>query len=448
MHSNATAPALSVSPARLPPAKDEDVVTFVDARDESVARGIGQSGRCQTAQSPSEALQTSSGSTPSAATSSLPAPLSLASITSTSIPISRSSTSPASTNSSLSPPTPTHLPLPSPTSDRPNRRWSLTHSTPIPFSPSFSLLKRGLNHSSTGSSSSSSSRPLSHSVLRSLPLGSMVALGHQKSDSIDHKPRKLNQEAASESLLLISNSIWSSLQSLMVDSITEYDAEADALVAGLFNRSESSLSIPSQSSSSSRSHKESTSSSRSSHKEHKEKDESSSHRLRFPRFHRSTNYDKPSPTPTIASSSSSTHVPSSAPIDHHSTSTSSNNNTSLEDDSRGRTSSSKRLSARSMSPFFARNGRSRSRVRSPSPERVEALRGRAGTSEVADSDSDEGVLTESEAGDTLHHTASGGTVLPHSPLPSDDEDGSDGEEEEEDFWDEQVRSGCSLKIFA
>jgi hypothetical protein len=106
-----------------------------------------------------------------------------------------------------------------------------------------------------------------------------------------------------------------------------------------------------------------------------------------------------------------------------------------DDDDRGR--SSKRLSTRSMSPFFARNGRSRSRARSPSPEQVEALRGRAGTSEVADSDSDEGALTESEAGDTLHSTSTGATS-PHSPLPSDDEF-EDDEEDEEDFWDEQVR---------
>lgn len=53
---------------------------------------------------------------------------------------------------------------------------------------------------------------------------------------------------------------------------------------------------------------------------------------------------------------------------------------------RGRERTS-RLTARSMSPFFSR-GRSRSRARSPSSD-VGPLRGRLGTSEAADSDSDD-----------------------------------------------------------
>ncbi|CED83804.1 UspA [Phaffia rhodozyma] len=229
---------------------------------------------------------------------------------------------------------------------------SYKSTSPHKRSPAVSL-----SSSPPGGSSGSSSRPLSHQVIRSLPLGSLVALGDQKPDKV-YKPPKLNNEAI------------------------KYDAAANQLVADLFARSDGSnvslASINSNKDSSS-----DTKSSRRSFFGRSRSEKTANQRTSSP--YRSTPAIQ---LPTAMASPDIVTIPP-TPI---------NNTPSVtfeEEDSRGR--STRRLSTRSMSPFFSRTGRSRSRANSPSSE-VGQLRARQGTSELADSDSeDEGDDSESNA---------------------------------------------------
>ena len=228
------------------------------------------------------------------------------------------------------------------------------------------------------------------------------------------KARKLDAEAASACSLPFPSADGPSADEAL--HLTEHDETAQNLVANLFAKADSSsTSLPASVGGTAK-------------EKEKEKDDrdSSYYRPRLSLFGRRSHNSSPTASPqpahaalptstspnavpaksyistqSPAATLTSTQQPTQPPtmitipptpiVDHPPASAAQNVSFDPADDDassrRGRERTS-RLSARSMSPFFSRSGRSRSRAQSPSSE-VGALRGRQGTSEAADSDSDD-----------------------------------------------------------